>query len=384
MTTATHHVARVCVMAASLLAGACSTIPAQQEIKAFSDGVTELSTYQTAVVAGRRTDQQRRDRVVQNFDHAGFTPTCARGDPGCGLVQRTEGPRTATSAAIPRVVPVSAQSLQAQAPRGPDGKPSDIPVVPTFCVANPETSTLAIITPEQARDAAAGIPADTATPPPLTEAAIFSALDEYAGALRAISNAEDRTALDAANAKLVTAVTTLVTTVGTAVGGAGAAAGPVAGAVTGLVLKIRNAYLERQRFVALRTAVREACVPVRTLALAAGLILEAHRTTRLGLNGEVMNRASRLTLGMNAGRFATPAQAAWAFEEGQAASNSSAGLAAHPWEAAKKLVQAHNELVAVVLGERGQDLQFLIAVGEFSRSVKALRDALAAANAASK
>lgn len=371
-----HH--RIGPLVAIVLAGAgCSTVPSQNDIKTFSAAVTDLSSYRISVVSGRRADQQRRDRVIQRLDRAGFTPAvgCVRGGEGCELVQRTNPP----GQSVPTPQRITPALLQTSAPRGPDGKPFEVPGIPVVCRAAAGATVLETVTPE-----AVNAPSVEAEAPRPTEAAIFAALEDYAGALRAVADAADRKALDEANAKLVTAVTGLATTLGGLAGGAGAAAGPVAGAAAALALELRTALLERDRFVALQTSLRGSCIPVRTLGLAAGLILEGHRTARIALNSQVINRAGRLTMDLDAGPFATRADVPWTFTEAQQATNSTAGLAEHPWEAAKRLVAAHNALVAVVLEERGQGLEALVAVGRFARAVKSLRDAIAAAEVANR
>lgn len=359
------------LMVASLSMGAaCSTVPAQQDIKTFSVGVSDFAAHRETALSGQRAAQQRRDRMVQRLDRAGFTPvpSCARGGADCGLAQRT-----GQAIPMPAVSASPTASAQTSAPLGPDGKPLDIPPVPGVCRADRRSAVLATVMPDAVGSGAASGVASDGSPVP-TEQDIFSALDSYAAALRAVSDADNRAALDAANAKLVSSVTALVTTVGTAAGGLGAAAGPLAGAVTGLVLEIRTALLERDRFVALRAAVVASCVPVRTLALAAGLILEGRRSIQLGLDNEVMGRAGQLSLAPRP-NAAYADNARWAFAVGQEAANSAATLGPHPWVSAKALVTAHNDLVSVISSDRGQGLELLATVGTFARSVKALRDA---------
>lgn len=371
------RLARIFLVASLSVNAACSTVPAQQDIKTFSDGLSDFAAYRATALSGQREAQQRRDRVVQRLDRVGFTPnpTCARGGADCALVQRSG--RVAAGRSAPVIPTASVQAAQASAPLGPDGRPLDTPPIPDVCRPDERSSILATVTPEAlGGGATVGGPAPDGSGRP-TEQDIFAALDEYAAALRAVSNADDRAALDAANAKLVASVTTIATTVGTAAGGVGALAGPIAGAVTGLVLEVRTALLERNRLVALRTAVRVACVPVRTLALAAGLILEGRRSIQLGLDNEVMGRAAQLSLAP--GKTAAAAGSAeWAFAVGQEAATSASTLEPHPWAAAKALVAAHNDLVATVVSGQGQGLEFLKTAGTFARSMKTLREAAAA------
>lgn len=392
-----------------LAMGACSNSPYAERIGKLGEGLATMTAAGATIVAGEEADRSRLDRLLTSIGPTTIEriPTCAQGEPcvfrvalpdqgQAALPPNTAAQRdalrqdsrrrisrrdtrtnvaslTETSGAAGGNLAATMASapLREEAPREHD---EDKP--PKVCGATPAAATrnvaLGQIVP--ARNAADGSAAAQADGPPAdktprrraTEAEILRILREYGDALRAISNAADRAAFAKAADDLAETAGTVAGTLGAFAGIAGVAVGPAVQAAVQLAAFAAAQDLERRRYEALRTALLQTCIPVRTLARAAGLLAYNHRADRVRWNTNTFIYAAQRVDHGGADRVT-------ALEAGQQAAASMNTLQVDPRVAAREFVIAHDTLVVAVSSGEGQEAAVVESLTEFVKRADELR-----------
>jgi len=218
------------------------------------------------------------------------------------------------------------------------------------------------------------VPAPLATETQAVAAApIVKALSEYAAALAAVTNAEDRQALDAAQAGLKQSVTALAVRAR-----AEGTSKAELGAVADLFALGLGTLLDARRYEVLRGGVLDAKEPVSTLGQALGETLDALRAARAR---ELQLAASRLSTGlgprMDAGAYAARLDALRS-----RVATLEALRRADPRQAAADMVAAHDALARALADRSRQAKAVADAVKVFVEKAKALGDAFAVGKSA--
>jgi hypothetical protein len=201
----------------------------------------------------------------------------------------------------------------------------------------------------------------------------LDALQDYAKAIAAITNAADQAALASAQAAL-----------GNAIGGAAKAAklggnGPAeANAAAQLVIAAGGLWLEDRRYRALRAGVLGAEAPVATLAGMLGREMTALRATRMRqLYAAVLLLDARLGPGLPPPAYATRL----ALLQGKLGALNEVRRS-DPAEAAGKLAAAHAALATALRDDSRQVGPVLESVNAFLKAATAVHDAFAAPSVA--
>ncbi len=197
-----------------------------------------------------------------------------------------------------------------------------------------------------------------------TQQRVFMALDDYAQGLAAITKQSDIDDYKTAATKLSTSVGTLATAAGTFAGGAGAViAGPVAKAVTTLVLDIRLAALERDRYQALKKAVLAACIPIHAIGVGEQVFMSAEYRDVQIYNKKILDSIM----------YSVPQKPN---DEAIKAALATFKIPATPPDRViKAFVKAHDKLMQDVLDGKGQTQAAMEEISGFAADAKALRDA---------
>lgn len=318
-----------------LLAGGCSPYVYGPEIARFAQATTRLNEAvvdvraESARTATTRTWQEVRPGIAAGSVTVRLHPTC--------------GPGGAPDSAVP-ALPAGERCVILVARRGPGGV---------------WTEQVFATDPNAIHYARA--------------LAVVQALDGYAAALKALSNAEDRKALDAATAQFCTSAGALATIAGVA--------GPVFGAACGLVGQTIGISLDYARYRRLREGVETAQVRVIPgFATIVAETLERAQNNRRGLLREE-TRQNVVSL--------RPAAAAWptapaAYDErtaalAAAATSLGAIQASNPRAVAEAMAAAHAALAAALADDSRQIEPLTNAVSKFAGEVEKLRAAIASA-----
>ena len=391
-----------------LLVSACSTSPYAGRIGMLGEGLSTMAAVNTTIIQGEEADRNRLDGLLTSIGptRTESLPACTAAQP-CHFrialpnppdpVPTTAAGRDARRAdlrgQISRLPAQLGDLARPVADRGSGGNPAGaadpsqpgqnaslggrgLPNPPDICrmAAHGDMARLAQVDARQvsasARDAPsqAGHAGITGQVRPTTKREIFAVLGEYGASLKAISDAADRAAFDKAADQLADTAGALAGTLGAFAGGAGAAIGPVVkGAVKLAAFGVAQG-LERRRYQALKSALIQTCIPVRTLATAAGLLMQSHRGDRLAWNRSTMFYARQQ---VNRG---SPNRGA-ALEAGQQAAASMNTLTVDPRIAVQQFIVAHDKLVLAVANGEGQDDAVLESVTEFVKRVDELRRA---------
>jgi len=403
---------RLATFSLLLAVGACSNSPYTERIGKLGEGLATMTTAGAAIAAGEEADRGRLDRLLTGIGPTRVEriPTCAAGEPCVFRIalpnqgQATPLPTTAagrdaTREDLRRQIPrrgtrpdvaklavaggaASGDPPEVMDPAQPGGQASrerDGDDPPQVCQATPAAVTRGVavtqIVPERpavdgARPTRVGaVPVGGTLRRPATEAEILQVLREYGEALKAISNAADRAAFDQAAEGLAETAGTVAGTLGAFAGGAGAAIGPVVKVAVRLAAFAAVQGLERRRYEALRTALLQTCVPVRTLARAVGLLVYNHSTDRVRWNTNTIIYAAQRVDGGGADRVT-------ALEAGQQATASLVTLRVDPRVAAREFVTAHDRLVVAVTSGESQEAAVMESLTEFVKRAGELHRAV--------
>jgi hypothetical protein len=206
--------------------------------------------------------------------------------------------------------------------------------------------------------------------PSATEAAARLAVDTanglsaYAGALKAITNAEDRSTLDAATGELTSAIAGL----------SGESNAPRVSAAGGLLGSLFGAYLDRRRLNALRSGVTAAQPLVRTLAPELGASLNVLRSE------QIRQHANRIQTLLNEINH-RPANAPDAFYDVRLTEMESEVRTleelrrSDPTATAQKLVEAHEALAEALADNSRQSEAVIAAIEAFAEEAQKLGEA---------
>ena len=201
--------------------------------------------------------------------------------------------------------------------------------------------------------------------------AVLPALKDYAHALAAVTNAQDRAAYDAAVSQLSDAVGNITAAANAAAPGAGIVA-PAAINFAGWLV---GTALDQQRFDSLKHAVHAVQQPIHSVA------------TTLGAGLELINDQRRRIIKGDIDASATPmAPSLSEADYRQQLTDLEAKLAvlnalrrSEPATAAESMAQAHEALIKAVDDPQRNYGSLVKALNDFSQKVGALRDALATA-----
>jgi hypothetical protein len=218
---------------------------------------------------------------------------------------------------------------------------------------------------------------------PRTMAAL-KALKDYTNALKAVTNAADRDAYDAAVGQLAGAVSTVASTANGAPPGASAAVSASINVFGWLV----GTALDQQRYESLKRAVTDIGLPLpkdkppypepspfRRVANALGDGLDAIRLDRLHL---VQREVRLLVNGLNLRQWADDAYRKRLADAQSALAAANALRRADPVGTAQELAKAHDKLVKAVEDPQNDYAAFMKAVGDFAEKASAMEAALRA------
>lgn len=297
-------------VSAAVLLSACSPYVYKKEVSDFASGVQELAEAYSVGTKSAESDRAERQRETWTTAGAKLTRTAGCTPPVAGTVAST--------------TPCVLQELGAAAPPPPS------PIL---------------------------LQAQKGQP-------ILDALQDYATALEAVTNAADREALDGAQAELRQAVEGLASR-------AGPGLATPAGAVTQLFGLIAANYLDTRRYQVLRAGVLEAQAPVATLGDALGEALDALRTARANELRPTTDRLIDL-LGPTTDRgvYADRLKRAEA-----AVATIDALNKADPQRAAREMVAAHDALMVALRDDTRQIEPVVAAIKAFVAQAKIVRDA---------
>lgn len=304
---------RQCMILIALLASACSPYIYKDEVGSFAKGVADLDAAYTQGTAAAAKVVRAAD--LERWSEARATLTLS---PECA--------RAATAAAAARCEVVEAGTNAQRSP--------------------PRTALQAI---EQAKDT-------------------FTALDEYAQALKAVVDAGDRQALEKAQEQLKDAATTL---------GERAGKPQAAGAIVGLFNSITATVLDNRRFQVLRVTVTETDSAIEVLGRTAGTVLGRIRDVRVALATQeagaiqtdlAADTAHRLSAADYASRTAALESAALELKELRSVD---------PGAAADAMIAAHHKLMSALHDPDPQLAAVFAVVRSFAKQAQAVRDALA-------
>lgn len=345
-------------MAVVSMLAACSTSPYVASINAFSTGTDSLVSAHDLMLAGERDDNARFLTALTYTNAPRLTISAGCANPGNCVMDvdpnyrlRNVGARLPlpprASIVIPPASPPS--PLQADPP-----KPAEAGAKPVrdACLDGPAEPG--------ARQAGAPV----AIKNKVTEAEILTALQDYAKALKAVSNATDTAAFNTASTTLATSLGKL----GLLAGPFGAAVGPAVKIVTAGISLV----LEERRYEALRDGLLTACPAIRVLARAVGQNMADSRERRITTNFEVLSAATPNALSDTLARSEVMRLALGA----QIAQNS---LSTDPKVVAAKFAKSHDELVVAVRDRQGQDLIVLTDIQTLADAATALKTSLSGA-----
>lgn len=198
----------------------------------------------------------------------------------------------------------------------------------------------------------------------------LQAITDYTEALRAVSNAADRAAYDAAASRLGGSIKGLVDVGNVATPGIGLGIS----AITRAGLWLVGAALDAERRATLTSAVHAADPNLKVLAGALQDDLGAINRIRVSIvAGAVSQMADSLTPLLTKEEYAVRL-----LEAQQLAARQDALLRSRPAETVDKLVKAHRALSSALDDPEKQFADLVQAVGDFATEAKALRDALTA------
>lgn len=373
----TYKLGEVAVFLAAAMVTGCSSAPYGPQATSFGTATLDMTEAHAAMLRGERLDQQRLDRArVLTGGYAfvvstGCTSVPALEKSGCRYETRRTTPEPNQRSGQARQLQRRIDTAQADPADAAIKAAEVLPDPPAACLKAPNAELLRTVSPVQAVRAA--IQADGGHK--LTEADIIELLSAYAEGLKAITDTSERAAFDAASSKLATSAGALATTLGTLAGGAGAAIGPIVVAAVKLGTFATAQAYENARYEALRGALLEACLPLRTLAFAEGAIIEGHRTVRMGINVQTLG----LTLPQNAGRGVDRAAL---FTLGTEATDSTQMLDKSPIAAMRAMVDAHDKLAVAVIEGQGQTAVVEGAITNFVHRAQDFRSAVSASTMA--
>ena len=212
-------------------------------------------------------------------------------------------------------------------------------------------------------------------PAPLRRADLLRALDNYTGALAAITKAQDRADFDNAAADVSAAAGALAQS---APGPYGAAAAPVAKASTNAVLWLVGQDLDYRRLHELQNATRIACEPMHVLADALGVVLEEQRDARLRGLFVLLVRKTKALNGIRAAPHVTDEAYGAAIDDAEAAADAFETVrATDPHATAQALRNAHDNLVVAVRNNNGEFAALVASLQTFARQANDLATAAA-------
>lgn len=199
-----------------------------------------------------------------------------------------------------------------------------------------------------------------------TQQRVFTALEAYSQGLAAITKQSDVDDYKAAATKLSSSVGTLASAAGTMAGGAGAViAGPVAKAVTTLVLDIRLAALQHERYQALKSAVLAACIPIHAIGLGEQTFMSGEYSDVQLYNKKIIDAVMTAPPPARKANNDTLMQAVASFRT----------QTAPPDRVVSAFVKAHDKLMQDVLDGKGQTQAAMDEITTFATDAKALKDA---------
>ncbi|MBX9698749.1 MAG: hypothetical protein K2X74_04895 [Acetobacteraceae bacterium] len=322
-------------LAILLLAGGCSPYVYGPEIARFAGATTRLDEAVVAV----RADSARTftSRTWQGL-RAGIASgaTTVRLHPACG-------PGAAPDQAVP-ALPDGERCVILVAQRGPGGAWSE-----QIFATDPNAVHYA------------------------RAVAVMQALDDYAAALKALSNADDRKALDAATAQFCTGAG--------AIAAAAGVAGPVFGAVCGLVGQTLGIGLDHARYRRLRDGVEiaQARVIPSFATVLAETLERAQNNRRALLREETRQNVVTLRAAATVWASSPAAYDARTAALSGAATSLGAIRASNPRAVAQAMAEAHAALAAALADDTRQVEPLTNAVSKFANEVEKLRQAIAGA-----
>ena len=327
---------RACALVVCMAASACSPYVYSGPIGQFSSATHSLSSSYSATaqnISNEQTLLQRTDWLVSRPRLKG---------PGCDVV-------------APKMPPCALEVDTA--PRRPGG--GVMPAVP---------------------------PAPAApAPSKLKVEDVFKALDNYATALAALTNAADRAAFDAAASKASAAVASLASVAGPA----GTAAGTVIKPVGNILFWLVGQKLDYDRLQTLRDTVTAADPSIQLLSAAAlPTFLSGQNDTQQNVLLQLLASQIEKVNMLASGKSTSDADYGVAVDTAQAtAAQFVAAHDADPKAAAAGLGQAHAKLLQAVMSNDGQwsalEASLTTFEGDVSALVKAANPASAAATAKS-
>jgi len=317
----------------------CSPYAFSKEVQSFSDKLKLIDTSYQDSARQTLAEQRLTNRIKWIRDKPDLCrgPGCnidATGAVPCDLAVVTRKPAEPTNQDVPTLpteADVPAVPTQAPLPDVCEPAASHLPA--------PSTQTVGELTPLQRTD-------------------LLSALDNYASALAAITQAADRADFNNASAKLSNAVAALAQTAAAASGVAAAGApaiGSIAQVSSNTALWLVGQGLDYQRLKKLRAGTGAACEPIHVLAGALGVMLEEQQGNRLdGLYSLLLLRIQAVNIARVSPHI-TDSGYGSAIDDAQAAADAfQAVRTIHSEAIAQALSAAHDALVVAVRNNDGQ------------------------------
>ena len=364
---------RVCSCTPSLLIlglAACGTGAYVKPVAQFGTAAADVTSSRETMNAGYRADRERMAMVVAiqgggvwSLTRGCYKPERIASD-GCEVFAQMppEQPRPGAPTLASLSTPATATAVDfAEAVEAGDA--------PLVCVRESRDAGKLLRVTAPAAAKAAVTPEGTQDP--LTEEKLFSIVAAYAEALRAITDASDREEFDAAADKLAGSAGALAGTLGALAGGIGAGIAPVVSGAVKLGAFATVRAREVRRFEALQAAMRNTCLPMRVLSIAAGGLLAATREERFGLNQQILGITIRPSFPRGVSQ---PAMRGLAVE----AASAMTSMRVDPMVVAQKMRQAHDELATAVLEGHGQGAVLAASLTEFGKLAGEMASALRA------
>ena len=369
------------VLSSILLMG-CANDPYYKPASTVGIATKDVVASHTAMVTGEKADQTRLSRAQEKAGGYNFVTSVGCDSlqvldtSGCGYEGRLASPgptvrsRQAVELRRREEQAVAAQTSPIATSIASSGDPSFLPPAPDACLKTENAIRVERVGAAAILDAARHPEKQVAGKPPITEAEILHRLSSYADGLIAITDTSDRVAFEAATNKLAASAGALATTVGTLAGGVGGIAiGPVIVAAVKLGAFATERGYASARHEALRETMLETCLPFRKLAAAEGLLLQARKESRIGINREVTSLVGLARLKPGADRSGL-------FALGIEATDAINSMRESPLATARAMIEAHDNLAVAVIENKGQAgiieaafTQFLERAGDFRSAV---------------